>query len=149
MGPPPKCGPRRRYRWTASRSSSSRLGLRGLAITVYHDISLIARCQTEAVGPAPGRSAGPASRRRGGDNRAMAVVRSTAQYPGAVHEAERCWYDTKRWPVWVDQLARVVEVDGDWPGVGSTVRWESGPAGRGRVREHVVAYEPLGGQTLE
>ncbi len=27
--------------------------------------------------------------------------------------------------------------------------WESGPAGRGRVTERVVAHEPLAGQTLE
>ena len=79
----------------------------------------------------------------------MATVRATAQYPGPVHQAENCWYDTGRWPVWVDQLARVVEVDGDWPEVGATVIWESGPAGRGRVRERVAAYQPLSSQTVE
>ena len=66
-------------------------------------------------------------------------------YPGSVHEAETCWYDTDRWPEWMDGLARVVAVEGDWPGVGSSVTWESGPAGRGRVRERVIAYEPLAG----
>lgn len=79
----------------------------------------------------------------------MATVRAQADYPGSVHETEKCWYDTERWPVWVDQLDRVVSVAGDWPKVGATVRWESGPAGRGRVREQVVAYEPLSGQTVE
>jgi hypothetical protein len=68
---------------------------------------------------------------------------------GSVHEAETCWYDVARWPDWVDELARVVAVEGDWPRSASTVTWQSGPAGRGRVRERVVAYEPLGGQTLE
>jgi hypothetical protein len=29
------------------------------------------------------------------------------------------------------------------------VLWQSGPSGRGRVRERVVAHEPLGGQTVE
>jgi hypothetical protein len=66
-----------------------------------------------------------------------------------VHEAETRWLDTARWPRWVDGLQRVVEVDGDWPRPGSSVVWESGPAGRGRVRERVVDYEPLAGQTLE
>jgi len=79
----------------------------------------------------------------------MAVVRATAQYPGPLHEAERCWYDTARWPLWVDQLDQVVQVAGSWPEVGATVTWKSGPAGRGQVREHVAAYEALGGQTVE
>lgn len=79
----------------------------------------------------------------------MSVVRATAQYPVPVHVAEVCWYDTERWPLWIDQLARVVSVQGGWPDVGATVVWESGPAGRGRVTERVVAREPLEGQTLE
>jgi hypothetical protein len=68
---------------------------------------------------------------------------------GTVHEAETCWYDTARWPDWVDELARVVAVEGDWPQRGASVIWESGPAGRGRVRQTVIAYEPLAGQTVE
>jgi hypothetical protein len=79
----------------------------------------------------------------------MPTVRATAEYPAAVHEAEKCWYDTARWPVWVDQLARVVDINGDWPEAGATVIWDSGPAGRGRVRERVASYEPLSGQTVE
>lgn len=66
-----------------------------------------------------------------------------------MHQAETCWYNTDRWPVWVDQLDRVIEVSGAWPKVGSEVVWKSGPAGRGRVRERVVAYEPRSGQTVE
>jgi hypothetical protein len=83
------------------------------------------------------------------DNRTVAEVRVAQVLPGPVHQAEKCWYHTDRWPVWVDQLARVIEVRGDWPKVGSEVIWESGPAGRGRVRESVVAYEPRTGQTTE
>jgi Polyketide cyclase / dehydrase and lipid transport len=48
----------------------------------------------------------------------------------------------------VDGLARIVEVDRDWPGPGAVAIWESGPAGRGRVVERVIAHEPLAGQTL-
>jgi hypothetical protein len=66
-----------------------------------------------------------------------------------LHVAETAWYDTGRWSQWVDQLARVVEVQGDWPHAGSVVVWESGPAGRGRVRERVAAYEPLAGQETD
>jgi polyketide cyclase/dehydrase/lipid transport protein len=79
----------------------------------------------------------------------MREVRVALAFPASVHEAETCWYDTSRWPAWVDELARVVEVAGDWPQVGAGVIWESGPAGRGRVRERVVAYEPLAGQSLD
>lgn len=79
----------------------------------------------------------------------MPRVSATIEIPASVHEAETAWYDTDRWPRWVDQLARVVEVQGDWPRVGSGVVWESGPAGRGRVTERVVEHEPLQGLTVE
>lgn len=79
----------------------------------------------------------------------VAAVRVSESFPGSVHDAEQCWYDTSRWPEWVDELARVVSVEGDWPQVGSVVVWHSGPAGRGRVTERVIAYEPLEGYTVE
>jgi hypothetical protein len=79
----------------------------------------------------------------------MSTVTVTQTFPGSVHEAESCWYDTSGWPKWVDGLARVASISGDWPGRGATVVWESGPAGRGRVTERVAAFEPLGGQTNE
>jgi Polyketide cyclase / dehydrase and lipid transport len=79
----------------------------------------------------------------------MRVVTVAETFPGSVHEAETAWYDTTRWPAWVDGLDRVSDVDPRWPQLGATVTWESGPAGRGRVVERVVDYEPLGGQTVE
>jgi polyketide cyclase/dehydrase/lipid transport protein len=79
----------------------------------------------------------------------MPRVSATIELPGRVYEAETCWYDLERWPQWVDGLARVIEVRGDWPGPGSEVVWESHPAGRGIVRERVSEYEPRAGQTSE
>ena len=79
----------------------------------------------------------------------MSTVTVTQTFPGSVHEAESCWYDTTGWARWVDGLARVASVSGDWPARGATVVWESGPAGRGRVTERVVVFEPLAGQTNE
>ena len=79
----------------------------------------------------------------------MRTVRVTERFEGTVPEAERCWYDTARWPHWVEGLGRIERVDAEWPAAGATVVWESGPAGRGRVTEHVLAHEPLRGQTLE
>jgi hypothetical protein len=79
----------------------------------------------------------------------MRVVSAVETFPGSVHEAETVWYDTAGWRSWVDGLDRVVEVDARWPQLGASVKWESGPAGRGRVLERVTAYEPLSGQTVE
>jgi hypothetical protein len=62
--------------------------------------------------------------------------------------AERCWYDTDGWPAWVEGLEEVCEVDAAWPESGATVVWQSAPAGRGRVTEHVLAHAPGEGQTV-
>ncbi len=79
----------------------------------------------------------------------MRAVTVAETFPGSVHEAETVWYDTTRWSGWVDGLDRISDADPRWPELGATVIWESGPAGRGRVVERVVAYEPLRGQTVE
>jgi hypothetical protein len=79
----------------------------------------------------------------------MRVVSGVETFPASVHEAETAWYATDRWQGWVDGLGRVEHVGGGWPESGGTVTWESGPAGRGRVVERVVSYEPLRGQTVE
>jgi hypothetical protein len=79
----------------------------------------------------------------------MRTVTVQGAFPGTVAEAERCWYDTGRWDRWVDGLEYVVAVDGPWPSSGSAITWVSNPAGRGRVSERVVDYEPLRGQTVE
>jgi hypothetical protein len=51
--------------------------------------------------------------------------------------------------MWVEGLECLVAVEGDWPHVGSRVRWRSAPAGRGSVSETVIAHESLYGQTVE
>jgi hypothetical protein len=79
----------------------------------------------------------------------MPRVSATIELPGKVYEAEACWYEVGRWPQWVDGLARVVEVRGEWPKPGSEVIWESHPAGRGTVHERVTDYEPRTGQASE
>ncbi len=81
--------------------------------------------------------------------RSVRTVRVTQTLPATVYEIEQRWYDTSRWTVWVEGLRRVVHVSEGWPRVGSSVTWDSGPAGRGHVVERVVAHEPLAGQTVE
>jgi hypothetical protein len=78
----------------------------------------------------------------------MRTVRVTRSFPGSVHEAETLWYDTSRWPTWIDGLAHVAKVEGPWPDTGAKVIWDSHPAGRGRVVERVLAHDQLAGQSL-
>jgi Polyketide cyclase / dehydrase and lipid transport len=79
----------------------------------------------------------------------MRPVETVQTLAASVDQADRCWFDTSRWESWVDGLDRVLETREPWPMVGGGVTWESGPAGRGRVTETVVAYAPGDGQTVE
>ena len=79
----------------------------------------------------------------------MARARAFADLDAPISAAEALWYDTTRWSTFVDGFAHVVKVEGEWPHVGSRVVWSSLPQGRGRVVEHVVAYEVRAGQTLD
>jgi hypothetical protein len=79
----------------------------------------------------------------------MRVVQASQIFEGSVQEAENVWYDTARWPRWIVGLDRIESVCGGWPELGGKVIWQSGPAGRGRVRERVISYEPLARQTVE
>jgi hypothetical protein len=69
--------------------------------------------------------------------------------PAQVSAAEALWYDTSRWPAFVDGFAHVAKLEGDWPHTGARLVWDSVHAGRGRVVERVVHYEVRSGQTVE
>jgi hypothetical protein len=79
----------------------------------------------------------------------VANISVSESFPYSVNEAEAVWCDVSKWPRWVDELDHVVSVEGEWPQPGATLVWQSGPAGRGRVTEQVIEYEPLGGYTVE
>src|SRR4051794_34778910 len=80
----------------------------------------------------------------------MGKVKASIELPGfRASEAEALWYDTSRWPTFVDGFSHVVSTEGDWPAAPSTLVWESTPAGRGRVVGRVTEYEPRTGQTSE
>jgi hypothetical protein len=79
----------------------------------------------------------------------MGRVRASIDVPALASEAEALWYDTTRWPTFVDGLHHIVRLEGDWPHAGARVLWDSNPGGRGRVQERVTAYAAREGQTLE
>lgn len=77
----------------------------------------------------------------------MGRVSVAIEIPVLASAAEELWYDTRRWPTFVDGLAHVAKVEGDWPHTGSRVIWDAHPGGRGRVTEKVTSYEARRGQT--
>jgi uncharacterized membrane protein len=77
----------------------------------------------------------------------MGRVRAEVEVAVLASRAEELWYDTSRWPTFVDGLAHVAKVEGDWPRAGR-VLWDAKVDGRGRVDERVVAHEARTGQTL-
>ena len=79
----------------------------------------------------------------------MARARAQVDLDSSISAAEALWYDTTRWAAFVDGLAHVHKLEGDWPQIGSRVVWNSLPQGRGRVAERVVAYQVRSGQTLD
>jgi hypothetical protein len=79
----------------------------------------------------------------------MGKARAQIDLPVQVSAAEALWYDTSRWPVFVDGFGHVVKQEGDWPREGARLVWDSVPAGRGRVVELVTSYEVRIGQTVQ
>jgi len=59
--------------------------------------------------------------------------------PIPAEQAVALWRDLLRWPSFVEGFARILDSSGEWPEPGAKVVWESGPEGRGRVTEKVVA----------
>lgn len=72
----------------------------------------------------------------------MGTVSAKLDVPFATSEAEVLWYDTSRWPSFVDGFDHLVKQDPGWPRAGTELSWDSNPGGRGRVLESVDAYEP-------
>src|SRR4051812_37874471 len=72
----------------------------------------------------------------------MSSVRASIAIAASLAETWDHYFEPPGWPAWVDQLSKVVEVGGGYPKAGGTLRWRSGSAGRGEVRERVVEHEP-------
>ncbi len=78
----------------------------------------------------------------------MGRVKAEVKVAALASAAEELWYDTARWPTFVDGLEHVAKVEGDWPREGR-VLWDAKVDGRGRVQERVVTHEARVGQTLD
>jgi len=77
----------------------------------------------------------------------MGRVKAEVTVAALASAAEELWYDTDRWPTFVDGLAHVAKVEGDWPRAGR-VLWDTKVDGRGRVDERVTTHEARVGQTV-
>lgn len=77
----------------------------------------------------------------------MGRVKAEVTVAALASAAEELWYDTNRWPTFVDGLAHVAKVEGDWPRAGR-VLWDTKVDGRGRVDERVMTHEARVGQTV-
>jgi uncharacterized membrane protein len=77
----------------------------------------------------------------------MGRVKAEVTVAALATAAEELWYDTSRWPTFVDGLAHVAKVEGDWPRAGR-VLWDTKIDGRGRVDERVTTHEARVGQTV-
>ena len=64
--------------------------------------------------------------------------------------AASLWWDTRRWPSFVDGFSHVHKREGDWPRAGGRLVWDARPdSPRGRVVEHVEHRDADGGGDSE
>jgi hypothetical protein len=79
----------------------------------------------------------------------MARVRAETLVPGPVSAAEALWHDLRRWPSFVDGLARVDKQEGAWPEPGARVIWSGPPGGRARMVERSIRLLVREGHVVE
>jgi Polyketide cyclase / dehydrase and lipid transport len=71
----------------------------------------------------------------------MSRVSASAAVEASLAEVWDFYFDPQGWPAWVDGFGRVESSNG-YPEAGGSLRWVSGPAGRGVVMERVLEHEP-------
>jgi hypothetical protein len=76
----------------------------------------------------------------------MTRVRVSVADPGPPEAARELWFDTRRWPTFVDGFGTIVRRDDDWPAAG-VCTWDSTPHGGGRTRETVIAPDTVDVET--
>jgi uncharacterized protein YndB with AHSA1/START domain len=71
----------------------------------------------------------------------MARVEASVDVPAPLADVWDLYFDSQRWAAWVDGYAAAVSERG-YPEAGGELVWRSSAAGRGQVRETVLAHEP-------
>jgi polyketide cyclase/dehydrase/lipid transport protein len=71
----------------------------------------------------------------------MSRVSASVEVNATLAEVWGYYFDADAWPAWVDGFGRVESSSG-YPEAGGSLRWVSGPAGRGTVTERVIEHEP-------
>ncbi len=71
----------------------------------------------------------------------MAELSESVLVGGSLADVWGYYFEPSGWPAWVDGFETVESADG-YPETGGTLVWRSTPAGRGTVREQVLAHEP-------
>lgn len=71
----------------------------------------------------------------------MSKVSAAVAVRASLAEVWDYYFDPAGWSAWVDGFARV-DTEAGYPEAGGTLRWSSGPAGRGTVTEKVTEHEP-------
>jgi hypothetical protein len=71
----------------------------------------------------------------------MSRVTASVEVSASLAEVWDYYFEPEAWPAWVDGFGRVESSTG-YPNEGGSLRWRSGPAGRGEVTEHVLEHEP-------
>lgn len=78
----------------------------------------------------------------------MGEVSASVVIEAPLAEVWDFYFRPEIWPAWVDQFGSVEASDG-YPEQNGTLRWRSGPAGRGTVSERVIEHEPRSTHRLE
>ena len=72
----------------------------------------------------------------------MAEVSASIEIAAPLAEVWDLYFDKSRWAAWVDGFGSVEASSDDYPERGSTLRWRSTSAGRGKVSERVLEHDP-------
>ena len=71
----------------------------------------------------------------------VAKLTESTLVEASLAEAWDYYFEPSGWPAWVEGF-KAVESQSGYPAAGGTLVWRSTPAGRGTVRESVIAHEP-------
>ncbi len=72
----------------------------------------------------------------------MTIIKAGVPLAATPETARALWYDTRRWPSFVDGFRAVESLDPEWPASGRVV-WASTPAGQGQTREVVAGADTV------